>query len=261
MLGKLLKKDLQKNMRWMWIIFVSAIAVALLTRCFKEIGENVAFFKILGIFFDSVFYSIAINTILQPFLRSFFNFTKSFYGDESYLTHTLPVTKKQLVISKFVTAFIELLLGFASLLISLLIMFYSPTMFQTLKLMLTTIITGEFSLFVVLLLFVLLVFVEFFMFIVLIYYSIVVSYRSKEKRVLKTFLTMALLAFASLTLLSIAMIAVLAINGVEITSSLTILPASAFISVVVTGIIVYVGVALLFYFLTQKEFAKGVDVD
>ena len=72
---------------------------------------------------------------------------------------------------------------------------------------------------------------------------------------------MALLAFASLTLLSVAMVAVLAINGVKITSSLTTLPASAFMGVVVTGIIVYTGVVLLFYFLTQKEFAKGVDVD
>ena len=261
MLSKLLKKDLKKNMRWMWIIFVSAIAVALLTRGFKELGENIVFFKVLGIFFDSVFYALAVNVILQPFIRNFFNFTKSFYGDESYLTHTLPVTKKQLVISKFLTAFIELLLGFASLLISLLIMFYSPTMFTTLKLLLSTMISGEFSLFVVLMLFVILVVVEFFMFITLIYFSIVIAYRSKEKRVLKTFLITALLAFVSITILSVVMMIVLAINGIQLTSVTVVLPASALISVLITGILMYSGIIVLFYFLTQKEFSKGVDVD
>ena len=67
MFCKLLKNDLKKNMRWMWILFISTILVAGVTRGFKELGENIAFFKILGIFFDSVFYALAVNVILQPF--------------------------------------------------------------------------------------------------------------------------------------------------------------------------------------------------
>ena len=75
MLSKLLKKDLKKDMRWMWVLFVSVIAVAAITRGFKELGNNIMFFKVLGIFFDSVFYSLAVNVILQPFLRNFLNFS------------------------------------------------------------------------------------------------------------------------------------------------------------------------------------------
>ena len=143
MLSKLLKKDLNRNMRWMWILFVSLIAVAAITRGVKELGENILFFKILGIFFDSVFYALAVNVILQPFLRNFLNFSKSFYGDESYLTHTLPATRSQLITSKFLTALIEIVLGFVSLVVSLLIMFYTPTFFDTLKLLLSMMITGN----------------------------------------------------------------------------------------------------------------------
>ena len=73
MLSKLLKKDLKRNMRWMWILFVSTIGFAILGRLVKELGDNIMFFKILGIFFDSVFYSLAVNLILQPFLRNFLN--------------------------------------------------------------------------------------------------------------------------------------------------------------------------------------------
>ena len=57
MLSKLLKKDLKRNMRWMWILFVSTIGFAIQGRLVKELGDNIMFFKILGIFFDSVFYN------------------------------------------------------------------------------------------------------------------------------------------------------------------------------------------------------------
>ena len=81
MLSKLLKKDLKRNMRWLWILFVCTIVVAFITRGVKELGENIMFFKVIGIFFDSVFYALAVNVILQPFLKNFLNFSKSFYGD------------------------------------------------------------------------------------------------------------------------------------------------------------------------------------
>ena len=42
--------------------------------------DNIAFFKIVGILFDSVFYSLAVNVVLQPFLRNFLNFSKSFFN-------------------------------------------------------------------------------------------------------------------------------------------------------------------------------------
>jgi len=261
MLSKLLKYDLKKNMSWLWILFVSTIAVAGITRGCKEIGESVAFFKILGIFFDSVFYSLAVNLILQPFLRSFLNFTKSFYGDPSYLTHTLPVTKNQLLNSKFLTALIEMVLGFLTLVVSLLIMFGSPTMFDTLKLLLSMIVTGEFSIFVVLTLFIVLVVVEFYMFISIIFLSIVIAYRSKEKRVLKSFLYVAGFAFSFLAVLAVAMVIVLLLNDVSLSSSTLVLSSGVFMSVLITGIVVYSLAILLCYFLTKKEFNKGVNVD
>ena len=100
MFSKLLKYDLRKNMRWMWILFVVTLAVAGVTRGVGELGKNSSFFKVLNVFFDSIFYALVANSIIQPFIRGFFNFTKSMYGDESYLTHTLPVSKNQIFDSK-----------------------------------------------------------------------------------------------------------------------------------------------------------------
>jgi len=261
MFAKLLKNDLKKNMRWLWILFLSTILVAVADRGCKELAENMAFFKILAIIFDSVFYSLLVNVILQPFLKNFLNFSKSLYGDESYLTHTLPVTKNQIINSKFLTALIEMVLGFLTLIISLLIVFYTPTFFDTLGLLLSMLIVGEISTFGVLLLIVALIIVEFLMFISIIFFSIVIAYRAKEKRVLKTFLLTAAFSFAAITVLSISLIIVLAINGVKLTSATLILSSSSFMSVVITGIVVYCLVITLFYFLTKREFNKGVNVD
>lgn len=261
MLGKLLKNDLKRNMRWMWILFVATIVIASITRGCKELADTIAFFKIVKIIFDSVFYALAVNVILQPFLRNFFNFSKSFYGDESYLTHTLPVSKNQLINSKFLTTLIEIVLGFACLVISVLIMFASPTMLKTLKIILSTIILDKFSVVGIIVLFVALVIVEFLMFISIIYFAIVVAYRDKEKRVLKTFLITMAMAFIALTVLSVVEVVILMINGIELSSSTLTLSSSAFIGLLVAGIVVYSMATIIFYFITKKEFNKGVNVD
>ena len=261
MLIKLLKNDLKKNMRWFWIVIIATIGFAGMSRGFKELGTNIGFFKVVSILFDSVFYSLLVNVIVQPFIRNLMNFSKSFYGDESYLTHTLPVTKKQLVNSKFITAIIEMGLGFLCVVVSLLIRFASQSMFDTLKLLLSMVIGGDFSAIGVIILFVTLVLIQFLMFISIIYFSIVLSHKSKEKRLLKTFLFTLAFAFASLIVLDTILIVELLIYGVDLTSSTLVLSSSQFLGITISGIVVYMISAIVFYLLTQKEFGKGVNVD
>lgn len=261
MLGKLLKNDLKKNMKLLLVLALATLTIAAITRGCKELGEDIAFFRILGIIFDSVYYALAVNVILQAFLRNFLNFKKSFYSDEAYLTHTLPVTKNQLINSKYITAIIEISLSFVCVIISLLIMFGSPTMFETLRLLLSTTIIGDFSTILVLSLVILLVIIEFLMFISIIFFSIVIGYRAKEKKVLKSFLLTAGMAFAAFMILAIIMIIILLINKISLTSTSLILSSSVLMSLIIAGIIVYSAVNILFYFLTQRAFSKGVNVD
>lgn len=261
MLNKLLKHDLKKNMHWMWILFVATIGIALITRGTKELGKNLAFFQMISVFLEGIYYGLAVNVIIQPFLRNFLNFHRSFYSDESYLTHTLPVTKNQLINSKYLTALIEMFIGFATLVVSLLIMYASPTLDDFLSLLISTIITGSFSLTFVIILLITLVIVEFLMFISIIYFSITIAYKSKDKRIFKSFLIATAMSFASLIVLSIALLIVLLINDVKLTISTLILSNTAFISVFATAIILYSAITILFYFLTKRELNKGVNVD
>ena len=173
----------------------------------------------------------------------------------------MPVTKSQLLTSKMLTAIIEIVLGFVSLVVSLLIVFASPTMLDTLELFISMIVSGDFSVVLFLILFVLLVLVEFLMFISIIYFSIVLAYREKEKRLLKTFGLTGWLSLAACSVLSVFMIIVLAINKVDLSSTTLVLSGSACLSVFITGIIVYSVATVVFYFLTKKVFTKGVNVD
>lgn len=261
MLSKLLKNDLKKNMRLLLILYVSTIVVAGITRGCKELGENSAFFKVLGIFFESAFYSLAANVVIQPFLRNFLNFQRSFYSDESYLTHTLPVSKNQLITSKYLTALIELVSAFACVVLSILIVYASPEFSLTIKMLLSTIVTGSISVALVVTLFVVLVIVEFFMFISIICFSIVVAYRAMDHKILRTFLITAAMAFVSITVLAIVMVSVLAAQGVSLSAPTLVISSGAFVSVILTGIIVYLLISTVFYFLTRREFNKGVNVD
>ena len=69
------------------------------------------------------------------------------------------------------------------------------------------------------------------------------------------------LAFASLIVLLVCMLIVFKINGVKISTATLILSSSAFYSLIIAGIVVYLFATILFYFLAKREFNKGVNVD
>ena len=261
MFSKLLRNDLKKNMRWLWILFVSTLVIAGIARGCGEFSKTIGVFKVFKIIFESLAYTLIANCLIQPFLRSFLNFSKSLYSDESYLTHTLPVKKSQIINSKFLTALIEMTLAFLTVVVALIIMFAGPGTVEFIKLLISTLIIDEISVFGTLALMVVLIIVEFYMFITTIFLSIVIAYRSRERRVLKSFLYSAGLAFAFLIVLAGVMVIVMLINEIDLLSTTLLLSKGAFLSLMSSGIIVYSLACLLCWTLTHRVFKKGVNVD
>ena len=70
-------------------------------------------------------FSMIASTLINTIMRSWIRFKDSLYKDESYLTHTLPVTKNELYNSKFIQTFIFFFIGFIIILVSLFITYYS----------------------------------------------------------------------------------------------------------------------------------------
>ena len=66
-------------------------------------------------------------------MRNWARFITNFYKDEAYLTHTLPVTKKKLYLSKVLTATITTLSSILVITICLFITYYSKDNVELLK--------------------------------------------------------------------------------------------------------------------------------
>ena len=106
MLSKLLKYDLKKNLKFLSIFYIITAVLSVLTRLFINTQSPIILVVIGKIFSGaliSLFANILINAVMGLWIKSF---GRGLYGDESYLTHTLPVTKTQIYLSKFLTSLI-----------------------------------------------------------------------------------------------------------------------------------------------------------
>ena len=93
MLKKLLKYDLQSINIVLIVFYGLSIFFSILTRIFLSI-ENSFIFNVIGQICNGTMIAMMFNIIINNLIRLWVRFKQNFYGDESYLTHTLPVEKK-----------------------------------------------------------------------------------------------------------------------------------------------------------------------
>jgi len=136
MLKKLLKYDLKNIFKFLIIFYSLALFFGVLTRIFLNI-ENSFIMNIIGQICSGVTISMFFNILINNLMRLWIRFKNNFYGDESYLTHTLPVTKKELYLSKFLSAIISLFVSMIVITISLFIAYYSKENIELIKTLLT----------------------------------------------------------------------------------------------------------------------------
>ena len=107
MLKKLLKYDLENIYKVLIIFYSLALIFGILTRIFLNI-ENSFIMNIIGQICSAITISMIFNILINNLMRLWVRFKNNFYGDESYLTHTLPIDKKTLYLSKILASFITL---------------------------------------------------------------------------------------------------------------------------------------------------------
>ena len=124
MLNKLLKYDLKYMIKNMAIFYILSIFFAITTRILFYMEQSVII-NIIGQISVGCMFAMIVNTLINTMMRSWVRFRDSLYKDESYLTHTLPVTKSELYNSKFLQTLIFFFISFGVILISLFIAYYS----------------------------------------------------------------------------------------------------------------------------------------
>ncbi len=132
MLKKLIKYDLLWINKIMLIYFSISIIICILTRISSlntssSIGNII--YQILKGVSISCFASVLINSVIRVWVR----FRNSIYKDESYLTHTLPISKNTLYNSKILSSIISILISLLVIIISFIIAFLNKDLINTIK--------------------------------------------------------------------------------------------------------------------------------
>lgn len=141
MLNKLLKYDLKYMIKNMSIFYILAIFFAIITRLLT-LPEQSVMIGILSRISSGCVIAMIANIIINVMMRSWVRFRDSLYKDESYLTHTLPVTKNELYNSKFIQTLIFYFVSFVIILITLFITYYSKDNWTVITNYIKTITTG-----------------------------------------------------------------------------------------------------------------------
>lgn len=149
MLGKLFKHDMKATGRYVGLIFMAtAIATALATVLWaiNNIWDNPIYKGISTPFIILLWIMIGFIVFLGTSLIIYFRFYNTMVGEEGYLTHTLPVTIKQLLLSKLGTGVVYSIIKVV-VLILLVILFVGITVLTNDQLSFNDIRTGINNLF------------------------------------------------------------------------------------------------------------------
>jgi len=261
MVKKLLKNDLRKMSKVLIYIYIIAIVLSGITRLIN-IGKNIQFISIIGYVFSGLTYSALCSILVNTFVQILLTFWHDFYKDESYLTHTLPVKKSHLFLSKYLSSLIMILFSVIVCFVSLFIMLFTPT-FANNIIQYLTLVVSNFSmpvwLFVTL--FVLLIFAQICFMISIAFTAIVKANTYNTKRIIKGFLWFAIFYFGSTILTLLLFVVGFAISGNLSNLFATQLSQGVFLTIIIIGLILYVIYSVLYYFICYRLFKKGVNVD
>ncbi len=262
MLKKLLKYDLKNMLKSISIFYLLSIVFAITTRILEGLNETIVVNIITQISMGIMFSMIA-SSIINTLMRNWVRFKQTIYGDESYLTHTLPVTKHQILTSKSLLSALNLLITFIVCIISLLIAFYTKDNIMYLK-DLTTVISTSIDInpkvFIVLVFMIL--YLEVYNIIISGYLGILLGHKKSNNKVgfsvLYGFITYILTQL--IVLLCIYIIGLFNQDVMNVFTSNN-LNYSIITPLIYTFTLIYIVIIYIVNIVSNKVFNKGVNVE
>ncbi len=263
MLNKLLKYDLKYMVKNMSVFYILSIFFAITTRILFSMNQSFMI-NLLGQISVGCMFSMVASILINTMMRSWVRFRDSIYKDESYLTHTLPVTKNDIYNSKFIQTLIFFIVSFIIIIISLFIAYYTPDRWLLIKNAINSITTGlEFNtgLFVVSMFTV--IFLEVFNAIQCGFLGIILGYKMNSGKIGYS----VLFGFCAYLIAQSIVLALTFIVGLfnssigDLFKNNILLDSSSFKLLVVLAIIIYLIIIFLMSIMCKTELNKGVNVE
>ena len=178
------------------------------------------------------------------------------------MIHTLPVTKNQLLLSKYLSALITIFISVSVCILDLILVLYTPEFFETLKTLINVSVTG-FNMSGGMFVFILctIMFFQVCAMISMAFSAIVKANTYNQGRTSKGFIWFFIYYLLAMYVTLLVAVVVFGVSGNLDNLFATVLPQSMFITILVIGIICYFLYSIIFYFLAKRMFEKGVNVD
>lgn len=263
MLNKLLKYDLKWTYKNLIVFYILAFIFAILTRVFTNI-DNSTIFNIIGKICSGISITLFINILINSIIRCWVRFKKNIYGDESYLTHTLPIKRKTIYHSKFLLAILSMFTNIIVILICLVICYYSKETFDIIKNSLNLISsTYNVTIINIILFLTGIFFLEMLTLVLIGYTGIILGHRFNYGKTTKSVLFSILLYFIvqTLTLLIIFVIGFIDPDIMKLFTSNEMISITSMKIVMITCAIIYLSYIIIIEVINRKLLAKGVDID
>ena len=262
MLKKLLKYDLEWCYKPLLVFYILAIFFSIIVRIVESFEQSLIVL-IIDKICCGVVIAMIVNILINCFMRNWARFVRNIYKDESYLTHTLPVSKNKIYLSKILTAIITLLTSFIVIIVCLAISCLNEDTWIILKQSLEqSVIYFDSSVFSFICVMFITIFFEFLFMMMCGILGIIIGHKSNNLKIVKSIL-IGFVIYMILSSMSLGALFVAGLLNSDIMSLFNNIEVSsnALKSMMLVGILVYALYNLGIYFIGNKLLDKGVNVD
>ncbi len=261
MLGKLIKYDFKWINKIMYVYFIIMFIVTIAVKIVESIDQTL-FLVIVDKILSGAFISIAISMSITCIMRIWSRFITNIYKDESYLTHTLPITKSEIFNSKIIAGILSILMTAIVIIACVAIVALNENTIDSLKIMYDSLVQTYNGTYAILFIIgiVLLIALEIIFFMISGIFGIVIGHSFNNYKMLISIIV-GIVSYGLLSTVSLVIIGILSeVADFEIVNnafpSLKTLKIMGF-----TSIGIYLVFNLTYYFIAKKILNRGVNVD
>lgn len=262
MLKKILKYDLEWCYKPLIVFYILSLFFSIIVRIVESFEPSLIVL-IIDKICCGILIAMLINILINCFMRVWARFVKNIYKDEAYLTHTLPVSKNKIFLSKVLTAIITLLTSFIVILICLAIATLNEDLWFTIKASLEqSAMYFDSSVGGLILVMIATIFFEFLFMMMSGILGIIIGHKSNNLKIVKS-IVIGFIIYSILSSLSLGFVFIAGLINSDIMSLFNNLEvsSSALKSMMLIAILVYAIYNLGLYFIGNKILNKGIDVE
>ena len=263
MLRKLLKYDLKWIYKPLIVFYILALAFSSIARGLNNIENSIVFTVLTQICYGTAI-AMMINIIINNLMRCWARFIRNIYKDESYLTHTLPVKKQDIFLSKVLAGIITIISSFLIIGLCIVICYGTTNNINMLKELLTPIVNLieiDICYFIIILISIFIL--EFIFILVAGYLGIILGHKSNNLKIVKSVI-FGFLAFMVMSISTILLLFIVGLFNKNIMNlfNTTEAPNKETIRfMLLGGTILYCVYIVIYYIIGRTIIKHGVNIE